>query len=115
MDDKDNLLSCLSPRVQLDWQFRLQRTPGLAQISLFRLPTPSSPRFLSWQLPDCHHTQSVVRIVVSQSPKEELHSLRWGGQAQSSEFFEIIAMMCPGLKLVLKSKADLLDLFKWEM
>lgn len=46
MDDKDNLLSCLSPRVQLDWQFRLQRTPGQAQISLFRLPTISSPRLL---------------------------------------------------------------------
>lgn len=101
MDDKDNLLSCLSPRVQLDWQFRLQRTPGLAQISLFRLPTISSPTF-SWQLPDCHHKQSVVRILVSQSPKERSCISYNVGHKDRAKIFQIIAMMCLGLKLVLK-------------
>lgn len=35
-----------------------------------------------------------------------------GGDKDRAEFFEIIAMMCPGLKLVLKSKAALFGLIQ---
>lgn len=113
MDDKDNLLSCLSPRVQLDWQFRLQRTPGLAQISLFRLPTLSSPRFLG----NCQTVtiSKVLSELLSRNLPKRSCICCDGGDKDRAEFFEIIAMMCPGLKLVLKSKAALLDLFKWGM
>lgn len=110
MDDKDNLLSCLSPRVQLDWQFRLQRTPGLAQISLFRLPTLSSPRFLG----NCQTvtiSKVLSELLSSNLPKRSCICCD-GGDKDRAEFFEIIAMMCPGLKLVLKSKAALFGLIQ---
>lgn len=44
MDDKDNLLSCLSPRVRLDWQLRLQHASTtsaniLVSFTVYFLPT----------------------------------------------------------------------------
>lgn len=57
----------------------------------------------AWQLPDCHHKQSVVRILVSQSSKERSCICCDVGDKHRAKIFQIIAMMCPGLKLVLKN------------
>lgn len=112
MDDKDNLLSCLSPRVQLDWQLRLQhaRTSANILVSFTGYDFFFYPRFLSCQLPDCHHKQSVVRIL------PRLPSPLSPAISQSGVAFKKTA---PNLQNrydgSLPPRQALQDLFKWKM